>query len=179
MDMSNYQGSTRSSPTRRHINDNPLLDWNHQRNEVTQHICYAFHISINNSVEFFWRNIPNLVIFINSTCIVYWIYIQVSSMGKAVSHYVGLKVKKKKRTESILSNCCTSNHISTSKCPRTFKKMSFHNQNRHMMFWINIQAYSEGKIKLRTNHHIDAYTGKSQVHSKSKTCPHHPELINC
>lgn len=100
MDMSNYQGSTRSSPTRRHINDNPLLDWNHQRNEVTQHICYAFHISINNSVEFFWRNIPNLVIFINSTCIVYWIYIQVSSMGKAVSHYEGLKVKKKKKGQN-------------------------------------------------------------------------------
>ena len=70
--MSIYQCSARSSPPGRHIDNNSLLPCNHQRDEVTQHICYAFYVCINNSIELFFRNLPYLVVSIDGTCIVYW-----------------------------------------------------------------------------------------------------------
>lgn len=70
--MSIYQCSARSSPPGRHIDNNSLLPCNHQRDEVTQHICYAFYICINNSIKLFFRNLPYLVVSIDGTCIVYW-----------------------------------------------------------------------------------------------------------
>lgn len=80
--MSTYQCSARSPPPGRHIDDNPLLPCNHQRDKMTQHICYSFYIGINNIIKLFFRNLPYLVVSIDGTCTVYWNYLYISPAYK-------------------------------------------------------------------------------------------------